>query len=201
MAEIMCSIRDVSTHLSKHKMGRTDQLLLWNDGFMNAITTRIMRQQNEFQSDHPYLWISGILHARILFMWLRCLFSMFHVILSYVGLYLQNLCIYHYWSIPQPFSLYSFIPAQVPPPRSQVPPALWSEGPARRKAVKRPCDLDPIGFPVEVSETPTYPRHPLSPQNERNSLINCWLGVKGMFHGSVGNFLHLNNMFDPVPSS
>ena len=71
-----CAVFGISQRITvNNKMGRTDQLLLWNDGFMNAITTRIMRQQNEFQSDHPYLWISGILHARILFMWLRCLFS------------------------------------------------------------------------------------------------------------------------------
>lgn len=67
MAEIMRNFRDVSTHLVDNKMGRTDQLFLWNDGFMNAITTRIMRQRNQSQSDSPYLSISGMLHARIIY--------------------------------------------------------------------------------------------------------------------------------------
>lgn len=74
--------------LVNNKMGCTDQLLLWNDGFMNATTTRIMRQRNEFQSDHPYLCIYGMLHARIIyFMWLSCYLFSVHapccIILSY----------------------------------------------------------------------------------------------------------------------
>ena len=36
-----------------------------------------------------------------------------------------------------------------------------------------------------VSHTPDIPK----PSNERNSFINCWLGVWGMLQGSVGKFL------------
>ena len=39
--------------------------------------------------------------------------------------------------------------------------------------------------PIQV---PKYPRLPLSPPNERNPFINCWLGVWGMFQGYVGKF-------------
>ena len=46
----------------------------------------------------------------------------------------------------------------------------------------------------ETQHTPgAYPRHPLSPPNERNSFINCWLGVWGMLQGSVGKVLDKKN--------
>lgn len=52
------------------------------------------------------------------------------------------------------------------------------EGPARRKAVKRPCDLDPIGFPVEVRlrETNITPEKNAilkGKSSERSLLFRC----------------------------
>ena len=42
---------------------------------------------------------------------------------------------------------------------------------------------EPQHTPLE--HTPDIPK----PPNERNSFINCWLGVWGMLQGSVGKFL------------
>jgi len=45
-------------------------------------------------------------------------------------------------------------------------------------------------------KTPTYPkgaypRNPKKKPNERNSFINCWLGVWGMFQGYVEKVLEI----------
>lgn len=174
-------------------MGRTDALLLWNDGFMNSNRTRNMRQQNDFQSNHPHLCVSGMLHARILFMWLTCLCSV-HVACCIITLSYWIICvmlpsnyIYHYVSIPQPFSLCSFIPRFLLREAKFLP--RCGEG-ARRKAVKRPCDLDPMGFTVEVRlpESNLFPEK--MPWNERKIIcfrsrifekVLCWCFRVGVF--------------------
>lgn len=187
MAEIMRNFRDVSTHLVDNKMGRTDQLFLWNDGFMNAITTRIMRQRNQSQSDSPYLSISGMLHARIIYcMWLTWLFSVHVPCYIIICGTLPSKYMYLSLLIYSTTVLFVFF---YPPPRFLLREAKFlprcGEGPARRKAVKRPCDLDPIGFPVEVSETPwnqhnTWKNAILKGKSsERSLLFRCYVDVSG----------------------
>ena len=60
-----------------------------------------------------------------------------------------------------------------------------------------PCGLNICRIPEnEMDESKGNPNIPLEhtpdipkPPNERNSFINCWLGVWGMLQGSVGKVL------------
>ena len=45
---------------------------------------------------------------------------------------------------------------------------------------------------IPLEHTPDIPK----PPNERNSFINCWLGVWGMLQGSVAKFLETYVFFN-----
>ena len=52
-------------------------------------------------------------------------------------------------------------------------------------------------YPWSIPQTPDIPK----PPNERNSFINCWLGVWGMLQGSVGKVLEIYKYIPGTPNN
>lgn len=162
MAEIMGSIRDVSMHLSKQQDGM----------YRSTVALEWWLHECHYNEDHEATkWISIGPSISLHLWYVTCT----HYLLYVINMFVFSTCsmLYHHIVILNhmcdiTFKLYLHIIMYLfhnrslcilsSPPRFLLREAKFlprcGEGPARRKAVKRPCDLDPIGFPVEVSETP-----------------------------------------------
>lgn len=201
MAEIMRSIWDVSTRLSKQQDGtyRSTVALEWclHEYHCNEDheATKWISIRQSISLNFWYVTCTHIIYVINMFIFSTCSMLYYHIVI------LNHIC-------DVTFKLIIFIIMYLfhnrslcilsSPPRFLLREAKFlprcGEGPARRKAVKRPCDLDPIGFPVEVRLRETN----ITPEKmqfwKENHLKDLYFsGVNVDVSGRVGlNYIYLD---------